>query len=216
MVPLSGTAISPVARAFPVVGTSDECPSPTMRSPAKDSTPTPSACQQVKVVYLSIQLLRQVSRLPTRTVTAKHDGGVEKEQYVRSARRIQDEADREIDRMMHSAMTRPWRFGNITVALAAVMRTALVELTALDGPPPDRAALELHFLRPLRAQVDRLAEDAARIRRDFYLLRFRSVAREISRLDSVSMGASDEAWCIAYGLIDPRGQAEAPRFTDMA
>jgi hypothetical protein len=112
-----------------------------------------------------------------RTVPTEHDGAVEKDEYVRSARHIQDEADCEMERVMHSAMARPWQFGNTAVALGAVMRTALDELTALDPPPTDRAELELHFLRPLRAQADRLAVDGAPIRRNLRLLRFRATAQ---------------------------------------
>jgi hypothetical protein len=141
---------------------------------------------------------------------------VEKEEYVRNARHIQDKADREIEHMMHSAMARPWQFGNSAIALAAVRRKALVELVALEPPPTDRADIELHFLRPLSTQADRLAEDAAHIKRDLHLLRFRAVGRIVSGLDDASMSAVDQAWCVAYGLIDATGEANAPTFVDRA
>ena len=81
----------------------------------------------------------------------EHDGAVEKDEYVRSARHIHDEADCEMERVMHSAMARPWQFGNTAVALGAVMRTALDELTALD--PSTVRRLAINHARGMAMQI---------------------------------------------------------------
>jgi hypothetical protein len=95
---------------------------------------------------------------------------------------------------------RPWRIGSAVTGLASEMQACVERLKALDPPEGDRAALELHFLDPMQAEVDQGVAAISRMRRDLRQLRLRTAFRHLDEFDAPPRDLRHRDWCIEYGL----------------
>lgn len=128
---------------------------------------------------------------------------VDRAEYTRATRQIQDETERLCDDLVRHVRTRPWRIGSTFAALTTEMQGCIERLRALDPPAGDRTELERHFLGPLQAEIEPAVEAMDRLRRDLRRLRFRTAFKRLDdfdELDGPKIDPRDREWCVAYGL----------------
>lgn len=130
---------------------------------------------------------------------------MDKDHYIEQARAIEGRAEQEMERVMRAGFPRPWRWSATLSDLAGVMRDTLTELRSLEPPPEDRDDIELHYLTPAAAELDRLEKSTKNFRRALHRAQFRKAFRILASFDQPESTA-DVAWRNAYGLGPRRRQ----------